>query len=269
MSSHTTRAQEQQFWSQPEKYNGLNGNFLAFLCEVLKEFERQMGRLNEKSRMFKIIERAQKYIQTIYIHNLSSAEEIRNNKDIQGLRTIIKYVPLPIREDKNKRSVTMTRINPETGAQETYELDSDYECGLTPDVTGWPKGWCDTVQERFVSNYIKNVFDAAITGAAMEVVSNMGMSRDRTGFDTVERLAEVYGRNAAHISMIPNNFVWGKNSLVQDWYNYKHKIESTEYLRLHSSNEPMVVHLANKGFDNYSNSFRILDHTRSSVGGSP
>ena len=270
MSSHTSVAQEKRFWAHEEKYNGLNGNFLAFLHEISKEMTNQMNSKNEKSRMYKVIERAGKYIETIYNNNLSSKQQIQNNDLVKQIREIIKHVPLParVKEAEPKRKAIVTRRN-SAGIDESYEITSDFECEKPAEATAWPRGWCDTPQEREVSNYIKNVIDAAIIGPAKEVVMNMGMSRDRTGFETVERLAEVYGRNAAHIVMMPYNFVWGKNSLIEDWSNYKHKIENTEYLRLHPQNEAMIVHLANKGFDQYSYSFRILDHIRTQAGENP
>ena len=103
----------------------------------------------------------------------------------------------------------------------------------------------------------------------METISSIGTTRDRTGFETVERLADVYGRNAALIASIPQDFVWGNNSLVFDWNNYKHQIDTTEYVRLHPQNEPLVVHYATKGMKNYSNSYRLLDHIRVSIGEMP
>ena len=153
---------------------------------------------------------------------------------VKQIREIIKHVPLPARtkEAEKQRKAIVKRKN-SAGVEEQFEITSDFECEKPAEATAWPKGWCDTPQEREVSNYIKNVIDAAIIGPAKEVVMNMGMSRDRTGFETVERLAEVYGRNAAHIVMMPYNFVWGKNSLIEDWSNYKHKIENTKLRKNH------------------------------------
>ena len=66
-------------------------------------------------------------------------------------------------------------------------------------------------------DFIKNVIESSLVGAALEVVKNLGMPRDRTGFNTVERLAKVYGRDAGMINCLPANFVWGDGSLVSDW----------------------------------------------------
>ena len=111
--------------------------------------------------------------------------------------------------------------------------------------------------------------DAAVSGPAMEVICSMGMARDRTGFETIERLADVYGRNAALIVQIPWSFVWGNNSMVYDWNNYKHQIDGNEYTRLHPQNTPAVIHQAVKGLHKYENSYRLLDHIRCSVGEFP
>ena len=271
--THTSAIQEQRFWTQSEKFNGLNGNFLAYMSEVRKEMLHHLANKGEKTRQYKVIERACKYITLIYNYNIGSDTQLRECKAIIKLREVIKYVPLPKvqKETTRKYTITRTRAATETTAESTYteELTSDVEMDPPEEAKGWPKGWCDNTQEREVSEYIKNVIESSVTGAALEVVKNMGMPRDRTGFDTVERLAKVYGRDAGMINCLPANFVWGCGSLVSDWTSYKHQLDSTEYVRVHPTNEPMMVQCALQGFDQYNNSYRVLDHVRTNAGENP
>ena len=66
MSSHTNLMQEQRYWVHAEKFNGLNGNFLAFIHELAKEIEAQMLQCREGTRFWKVMERSQEYLLMIY-----------------------------------------------------------------------------------------------------------------------------------------------------------------------------------------------------------
>ena len=237
--------------------------------EVKKEMLHHQSKLSDKSRQYKVIERAVKYIVTIYNHNVGSKEEMERCNALRTIRDVIKLVPLPERERARDRVGYVTRTDPATGAEYQAEISSDIELDPPEDQAGWPRAWCDTRQEREVSDFIKNIIDSSITGPALEVVVSMGMPRDRTGFDTVERLCQVYGRNAGHITCLPTNFNWGNGSLVNDWTNYRQQLDGAEYLRLHPNNEPMMVQCAMIGFGNYNNSYRILDHIRTNAGENP
>ena len=189
------------------------------------------------------------------------------NIETERIREIIKFVPLP--STSVKKLTAKVKRKDENGDEYEIDPDSDFEIEKPEDPLNWPKGWMDTVGEREVSNYIKNMVDAAVAGPAMEVISSMGMARDRTGFETIERLADVYGRNASLIVQIPWSFHWGNNSMIYDWNNYKHQIDGNEYTRIHPQNVPAVIHQAVKGLHTYDNSFRLLDHIRCSVGEFP
>ena len=265
--THTNAQQEQRFWIFQDRFNGHNGNYLSFLSEVIKEMKNNQFKYKEPSRYYKIIDRTIKYLTVIYNLNLSSKKAIQENDQIKKIREIIKLVPLP-NTCKVKLSTKVKRKDAE-GNDYDVDLDSDFEIEKPKDALNWPKGWLESVGEREVSNYIKNMVDAAVNGPALDVICNMGMARDRTGFETIERLADVYGRNAALIVQIPWNFLWGNNSMVYDWNNYKHQIDGNEYTRIHPQNTPAVIHQAVKGLHKYDNSFRLLDHIRCSVGEFP
>ena len=270
MATHTSTIQEQRWWSQQAKFTGMNGNFVAFLGEILKEMDAQKRKLRETSRAYKVIERSFRYIELIYNRSLSTAKDIQGCIKVQEYREIIRKIPLPAKpgfEKSKKPKIKVTRINDE-GKEYEVDIDSDLEDEIPTDVPGFPKGWFVSEGEREVSQYIKNVLESAVCGAALEVILMQGLSRDRNGFDTIEKLAEVFGRNAAHIAMLPMQFEWGnpERTLAQDWTEYKLQLDGSEYLRLHSNNEPLMVNSAMTGFEKYQNSFRLIDHIRTSEG---
>ena len=71
-TTHTNVAQEQRFWSHSEKYDGLHGSFLLYVVELRKEMTFQQSKLNEKTRQFKVVGRAIKYLTIIHNNQLSS-----------------------------------------------------------------------------------------------------------------------------------------------------------------------------------------------------
>ncbi len=75
MSCHTNATQAERFWPHAEKFNGLNGNIIAFLGEIIKEMKNQKKKLRENSRQYKIVERSTKYIDFIYSLTLSSKKK--------------------------------------------------------------------------------------------------------------------------------------------------------------------------------------------------
>ena len=95
------------------------------------------------------------------------------------------------------------------------------------------------------------------------------MSRDRNGFDTIARLAHTYGRDAGQVTNLPHNFVWGKGDLAVDWNNYKQMLDTCEYIAIHPQNESSMVTCALIGFEQYNNSYRILDNVRTQAGERP
>ena len=260
---------EQRYWNGTQ-FSGLNGNYLYFVGELVKEMEVQKKKLRENTRGAKIVERAGKYLEIIYNLSLSSAEEIQNCRQIREYREIIRRIPLPTKngfEKERKPKIQVTRVNSQ-GQEYQVDIDSDYETELPMDHPGFPKGWFVSEGEREVSAYMKLVIDSAVCGPAKEVITTMGSHRDRNGFETIEKLADTYGRFASDIAMAPMNFVWGNNdrTLAQDWVEYKIFLDGMDYLRLHPHSENFMVNCALRGFEQYTNSYRILDHIRVTAG---
>ena len=87
--------QEQRYWVHAEKFNGLKGNFLAFIHELAKETEAQMLKIREGTRYWKVMERSMKYLLLIYIYILGSKKEIDESKAVMNFRDAIREIPLP------------------------------------------------------------------------------------------------------------------------------------------------------------------------------
>lgn len=270
MATHTSEIQEQRFWSQPLKFNGLNGNFIAFMGELRKELNYQATKQKEGSRQNAIIERCARYITVICNHKLASSEEIEKNKAVQQQRLIIKHCPLPAKRNKpiNKIKVPVKNDN---GIIVEVEIWSDMELEPASERgSGFPQGWLDTDSEREVSEYLKNIIESSLYGPALTVVTSMGLPRDRTGFSVIDRLANVYGRNSAMISMLPHSFDWtAYNDLEIAWQAYETLLDSNQYLELHPNQESIMGFIALQGFSNFDYSYRVIDHIRSKLGDNP
>ena len=179
------------------------------------------------------------------------------------MRRVIDHLPLP-------RVTPSDPVVVEIDGQDV-EINSDVE--LEPaegqSAIGFPKGWLKSESAREISTYLKNVIESAVTGPALDTIKHMGMSRDRNGFETLERLAFTYGRDAGQVVNLPHNFVWGQGDLAVDWTNYKQMLDTCEYVQLHPTNESAMVTCALMGLGNYNNSYRILDNVRTQVGERP
>ena len=272
MLSHTNATQEQRYWVHTEKFNGYNGNFLSFINELAKEIAFQMLSCKEGSRIWKVMERSTKYLQLLYNLQLATEDEINRNEQVRDLLTAFEIFQLPDPVDKNrdktKRQARRNRYNAARNVEELIEVEvnSDIEEPHPAVRQHWPAGWLQNINLREVGDFLMKIVDSAIVGAAKEVVIGMGNPRDRNGFSTITRLAEVYGRNSAHIAMLPQVFEWGTKSLPEDWNDYKSQINTTQYLRLHPGNEKAVVMGAWTGFLKYNNFNRLHDHLRVTCG---
>ena len=127
----------------------------------------------------------------------------------------------------------------------------------------------ENTHEHEVSHYLKLVIDAGCAGQAAEVIQSMGTYNDRTGFATIERLADVFGREAGHLTLLPTTFEWGTKNLCLDWSNFKLLIQTHDYLSLHPGCEKLVVESAKVGFESYNDSHRVLDYVRTQLGDNP
>ena len=271
---HTNEEQNVRYWPHHEKFDGLNGNFMAFIYEVIKQISYTKEMAKEGSRNHKIQERAMKYLQIIYNWNLASLSELQNDPRILKYRQAIREIPLPNprRAPGSKKIVEQRQVLQEDGSMNVVnvevELTSDIEEPIEECKPGsWPKGWLPNKDEREVAMYLLKVLEGAITGPALEVIVSMGNPKDRNGFMVLERLAEVYGRTAAHIAMMPQMFTWGQaETLAHDWVNYKMMLETSQYHKLHPGNDAIMVQSALAGFMKYQHYHRLHDHLRVQCG---
>ena len=76
---HTNQTQGQRYWPHMEKFNGFNGNFLAFIYELIKQIGWTKENSKEGTRTWEIQERAIKYLALLYGYNLASKKFWRVN----------------------------------------------------------------------------------------------------------------------------------------------------------------------------------------------
>ena len=93
---HTNQTQGQRYWPHMEKFNGFNGNFLAFIYELIKQIGWTKENSKEGTRTWKIQERAIKYLTLLYNYNLASKKEILESEHVQRYRHAIRTIPLPV-----------------------------------------------------------------------------------------------------------------------------------------------------------------------------
>ena len=269
MHLHTNEAQGQRYWPHMEKFTGTNGNFLAFIYELIKQIGWTKENSREGTRIWKIQERTIKYLTLIYNYNLASKKEIQESERVTRFREAIREIPLPSHNSSSKKTVKrkvkrMNENGEEVETEITVDVTSDIEEPEEKEKPGsWPAGWIENKDEREVGAYLLKIVEASIDGTALEVVVAMGNPKDRNGFLAIERLADVYGRNASHIAMMPQLFVWGTgNNLPHDWNNYKMLLDSSQYAKLHPGNQATMIWAAMYGFTHYQHYHRLHDHVR-------
>ena len=74
---HTNQAQGQRYWPHMEKFNGLNGNSLAFIYELTKQIRWAKENPREGARTWEVQERTIKYLALIYNYNLASERRLQ------------------------------------------------------------------------------------------------------------------------------------------------------------------------------------------------
>ena len=145
----------------------------------------------EGTREHKIIERSAKYIDLIYSLSLSSKKDIENCQQTQEFREIIRRCPLPVKKGNEHKTTIKVKRRNAAGVEYDADINSDYEKEIPKSIPGFPKGWFVDESEREVSDYIKFMVESALAGPALEAVSNIGLARDRNGFEVIEKLADV------------------------------------------------------------------------------
>merc|ERR1711951_248240 len=131
-------------------------------------------------------------------------------------------IPL-MKDDSENYTITVN------GEQLVVSSSFNFGTNLAGDLT--------TECENEVSHYLKLVIDAGCADQAAEVIQSMGPYNNRTGFATIERLADVFGRETGHLTLLPTNFGCGAKNLYLDWAAYKLMIQTPDYLGLHSGCE--------------------------------
>ena len=204
--AHSSNAQASRYWSLGEKYTGHNGHFLTYLNELIKEVEYQMNNKKEHSRAYEIRKRTLTYLSLIQMNKLSPGAKIRDNSDMMLVRAMIKQIPL----------------SKETGKPYTVHVNNQkHEVTSAPEFNTNYAGNLDSEPEHEVSHYLKLVIGAGCAHQAAEVIQSMGPYNGRTGFATIERLADVFGREAGYLTLLPTKFGWGNKNLYLDWAAYK------------------------------------------------
>ena len=64
--SVNTPFQQQRYWQHEEKFTGLNGTWLGYVNELIKETKYQLEHTKENTALHKVRERAMKLLQLIY-----------------------------------------------------------------------------------------------------------------------------------------------------------------------------------------------------------
>ena len=231
----STPLQQARYWQRPEKFTGLNGTWLGYVNELIKETKYQLENTKEQTMVYKVRERAMKFLQLIYNLRIQDRYDFANNERLLDYVKIISAKPL-----MKKRA-----RNPQDPNASTTEVDTDIEVH-DEDEPG--DHWIRDKPFRLVAEYLQNIVESSTDGPAHDVLQNLGFDRDRNGYQSLKRLCEVFGRSAQHTACIPQNFIWGTNSLHSDWARYKNIIDGGLYLATHTTNGPIVVSCAKNGF---------------------
>ena len=168
-----------------------------------------MNTKKENSRSYEIRKRTFTYLSLIQKNKLSSAAKIRENEEMILVRAQIKQIALP----GNTGQATTIKVLEGEEIVPLQVVPFDFQTNFSQGL--------ENTNEHEVSHYLKLVIDAGCAGQAAEVIQSMGTYNDRTGFATIERLADVFGREAGHLTLLPTKFEWGTKNLFLDWSNYK------------------------------------------------
>ena len=218
---HTNEVQGQMYWPHSERFNGVHGSFLVFTYGLIKQISWTKENSREGTRSWKIQERSIKYLTLIYIYNIASKKEIVQCERVNRYRQAIRQIPLANTSSSKveAQEVVVKYDSMCNEVTETSDPASDIEEPIDEEKPGsWPKGWLPKKDEREVGKYFLKVVEASICDMALNVVIAMGNPKDRNGFMAIERLADVHGRNTAHIAMMPQLFTWGEGkNLLPVW----------------------------------------------------
>ena len=97
-----TPFQQARYWPHEEKFTGLNGTWLGYINELIKEIGFQMDQVKEGTTLHKVRERAMKLLQLIYNLRIQTREGFEN----AILQTYIEKIKQKPLTKAKKRGVT-------------------------------------------------------------------------------------------------------------------------------------------------------------------
>ena len=257
---------QMQNWSCYTKFDGLNGSFKAFVGNLIGQITFTKGLTKEGSRKHKIQERAIRYLQIIHDDNLSSIKEIHENVRIVKLRREIREIPLPVLKEVVEQQVQSVDDGISKMKDNKIDVTSDIEESEVTEPGSLTEEQFENRDEGEVATYLHKIIKGSVTGSALDLVSSV----DENGFVAIQTLAEIFGRTASQIALIPHMFRWGQGeTLAHDWTDYKLMLESSQYHKLHPSCDVFMVQSAMAGFTKYQHCEQLHDYVRVHCGEGP
>ena len=156
-----TEYQKARYWQHSEKFTGLNGTWLGYVNELIKEIKYQLESTRENTMVYKVRERAMKLLQLTYNLRINDVEAFTKNPVLAKYLEVIKRKPL-------------TKANPQDPdfAEESSDIENDKNAG---------EHWIQEKPFRHVAEYLQNMIEASVSGPANDVLQNLGYDRDRNG----------------------------------------------------------------------------------------
>ena len=87
-----TPFQQARYWQHEEKFTGMNGTWLGYVNELIKEVKYQIDQTKEGTRLYKVKERAMKLLQLIYNLRIQTREDSNHKKMITYVYNIKKIL---------------------------------------------------------------------------------------------------------------------------------------------------------------------------------
>ena len=174
-----TPFQQARYWQHEEKFTGMNGTWLGYINELIKEVKYQMDQTKEGTMLYKVRERACKLLQLIYNHRIQTREGFEHPQMTRYISNIKKKALIAVKRDS---------------------LDSfdDIDTDIEGEYVDPGEHWIPEKPFRIVAEYLLNIIESSIAGPAHDVIQNLGFDRDRNGYLALQRLAEAFGRSALH-----------------------------------------------------------------------
>ena len=154
-----TPFQMARYWQHSEKFTGLNGTWLGYVNELIKEIKFQLENTKEGTMIYKVRERAMKLLQLIYNLRIQDRDQFAKNKRLEQYVEILKRKPL-IKKRPNipsRDSVSSNELNTD------IEAEKDDEPG---------EHWIHEKPFRMVAEYLQNIIESSTEGPAQDVTKS-------------------------------------------------------------------------------------------------